>query len=286
MRYPDAEEDSPPLRAAPLTPGEAAALTDSPVRRELVRRIASGESVVWLLLESGDRAGDDRAAEVLTAELRALERELRLPAGIGEAGSRLHSDLPLRIAFSVLRMSRTDPAERWLTAQLLGSGPGLADRDEPMVFPVFGRGRTLEPLVGRGIDREVIAETAAFLCGRCGCEVKRLNPGVDLLITADWEGLLASGPPPAPRPPPLVGLSPPAAAAVPPDSPAGSAAVPPDLPAPEPADPPAGGLARNLVLAAAGGAVLLATHDPDAAARAARTATFARPGVLAASDDP
>jgi hypothetical protein len=112
VRYPDAEEDSPPLRAAPLTPGEAAALTDSPVRRELVRRIASGESVVWLLLESGDRAGDDRAAEVLTAELRALERELRLPAGIGEAGSRLHSDLPLRIAFSVLRMSRTDPAER------------------------------------------------------------------------------------------------------------------------------------------------------------------------------
>ena len=37
--------------------------------------------------------------------------------------------------------------------------------------------------------------------------------------------------------------------------------------------------------AAGGGAVLLATHDPDAAARAARTATFVRPGVLAASDD-
>ena len=41
-------------------------------------------------------------------------------------------------------------------------------------------------LVGAGITAENIKDAAAFLAGPCSCEVKRDNPGVDLLLTAEW----------------------------------------------------------------------------------------------------
>jgi hypothetical protein len=59
-----------------------------------------------------------------------------------------------------------------------------------MVFPVFGRGRALFPLVGAGITPKNIRDAAEFLAGPCSCEVKEQNPGFDLLLKADWRDLL------------------------------------------------------------------------------------------------
>ncbi|MCB1088647.1 MAG: hypothetical protein KDM63_16535, partial [Verrucomicrobiae bacterium] len=59
-----------------------------------------------------------------------------------------------------------------------------------MVFPVFGRGRLLEPLIGKGVRSENVMEYATYICGACSCEVKDQNPGVDLLIAADWDTAL------------------------------------------------------------------------------------------------
>ena len=59
--------------------------------------------------------------------------------------------------------------------------------NEPMVFPVFGRGRVLEPLIGAGINKENVLEHSGYLCGACSCEIKDQNPGIDLLIAANWE---------------------------------------------------------------------------------------------------
>src|SRR5262245_15707935 len=75
-----------------------------------------------------------------------------------------------------------------LLATFLGMEDDLHKRQEPIVFPVFGRGIALHALVGKGITEENIATAAGFLVGECSCEVRRLNPGVDLLMTADWEG--------------------------------------------------------------------------------------------------
>src|SRR5205807_1381286 len=50
-----------------------------------------------------------------------------------------------------------------------------------------GRGIALYALVGKGITAENIAKAAGFLVGECSCEVRRQNPGVDLLMAADWE---------------------------------------------------------------------------------------------------
>jgi hypothetical protein len=71
---------------------------------------------------------------------------------------------------------------------LLGSEADLGEySNEPVIFPVFGRGRALYALIGEGINTDNIRETVAFLVGPCGCEIKMMNPGVDLLMAANWD---------------------------------------------------------------------------------------------------
>jgi hypothetical protein len=71
---------------------------------------------------------------------------------------------------------------------LLTSEPDLDEyKDQPVVFPVFARGRALYALIGEGINTENIRETISFLVGPCGCEIKMMNPGVDILMAAKWD---------------------------------------------------------------------------------------------------
>jgi len=91
-------------------------------------------------------------------------------------------------AFSILPVSRSDPNERMLLTLLLNSEPDLDEYSgEPVIFPIFGRGRVLFALVGEGITTDNIRETIAFLVGPCGCEIKMMSPGVDLLLAANWD---------------------------------------------------------------------------------------------------
>jgi hypothetical protein len=80
---------------------------------------------------------------------------------------------------------------------LVRAEPDLAERSDPMAFPVFGRGRALLPLVGPGITAENIRDSAAFLVGPCSCQIKELNPGFDLLLSAFWDQLIFDGNVPA-----------------------------------------------------------------------------------------
>lgn len=180
-------------------------LMDSPARQEVIRRLIRGDSAVWLLIEGGDPEQDEAAARLLAAQLAELEKTIPLPETDPEEMPLL-SDVPLRIAFSILRLSRRDPVERGFLGMLASAGGDLAEGKRPVVLPVFGRGRALWPLSGERLSAEDIAETAEFIAGPCSCQVKEMNPGVDLLFKADWEDLLSSpssgeGEGPAPGPP-------------------------------------------------------------------------------------
>jgi hypothetical protein len=158
---------------------------------------------VWLLLESGDSQKDDEAAALLEREFKKLELTLALPELSSSPEDQLLASVPLRVAFSVLRVSRDDPAEEALTAMLIHSEPDLAERSDPMAFPVFGRGRALLPLIGAGITAENIHDSAGFLVGPCSCQVKELNPGFDLLLADEWDTLISfEGAPAAATAPP------------------------------------------------------------------------------------
>lgn len=168
-----------------------AKLVDSPARQELTKRLAAGQTAVWLLLESGQPEQDDAAAALLEAELKKLEKTLELPELTTAPEDALLSSAPVAVGFSLLRVKRDDPAEQTLAAMLIHSESDLAERTDPMVFPVYGRGRALWGLIGPGITAKNIYDSASFLVGPCSCEVKELNPGFDLLLTADWDQLLS-----------------------------------------------------------------------------------------------
>jgi hypothetical protein len=59
-------------------------------------------------------------------------------------------------------------------------------------------------MAGKGLNADMIMEAATFLIGACSCEAKELNPGVDLLFTAEWEQGLAAPPPKQTVPQPLL----------------------------------------------------------------------------------
>lgn len=190
VQYPEHLRISAPVWAGPLAEKDIAGLTTSPVRQELIRRLAEGQTAVWLLLESGEAEKDNAAAARIEEELKQLELTLPLPELSASPEDQLLADVPLRVAFSLLRVPRND-AEQALVAMLLQSEPDLAERSDPMVFPVFGRGRALLPLIGAGITTENIRDSATFLVGPCSCQVKELNPGFDLLLTDAWDTLIS-----------------------------------------------------------------------------------------------
>jgi hypothetical protein len=181
--------------AGKLDEASVRGLIDSPVRREVVRRILKGETAVWLLLECGDRKQDDEAARRLEAELKKLTPMLKLPRLTDDPADKLAvKGPPLRIAFSVLRLKRDDPSEQPLVQMLLRSEPDLAGFKEPMAFATFGRGNCLAGLIGKGLTAENILKTCSMLLAPCTCDVPGGLPRFDLLVARDWQAALEEGP--------------------------------------------------------------------------------------------
>jgi hypothetical protein len=182
-----------PMWTGPLGGELVTSLLDSPARRETARRLAKGDSAVWVLLEIGDKKKDDEAFKKVTEELKKLEENLAPPEvseeDIAQGYMTLDPD-QLEIKFSALRLSRKAPAEKMFVEMLLGTEPDLKELKEPMVFPIFGRGRALYALVGEGINEDNIAEAGFFLTGPCSCTVKGQNPGTDMLLSVDWDTLV------------------------------------------------------------------------------------------------
>ena len=183
--YPSARGRAAPVWQGRLTSSTVAALLQSPVRQKLAERLIDGQTTVWIFIKSGNADKDKAALQLLEQELETAARELKEQAqsmpdefGVPE----------VTYSFSTLSVWRSDPNERMLLTLLLNSEPDLDEySDEPMIFPVFGRGRVLFTLIGEGITVDNIRETIAFLVGPCGCEIKMMNPGVDLLMAANWD---------------------------------------------------------------------------------------------------
>ncbi len=197
VRAPRIAADGQPIWITPVDPLATRMFAISPARAELARRLLSGESIVWLLLESGNRDADDRATVLLDVELSRLEKELKLPGGIGEPGSKLRLELPLQIKFSMIRLRRDDLYEQFLITNLLTSDANvqkaMAAR-KPVAIPVFGRGRCLSGLFGENLTSEGISKVAGELVASCKEENVSDHPGFDLMLVADWDALAQNRP--------------------------------------------------------------------------------------------
>jgi hypothetical protein len=209
VSYPRAARILSPAWQSPLTLKNVEKVMASPVRKMLVEEIAAGRCSVWLFLESGSKDLDDAAEQRLRASLTELEKTLILPErpSTDEVEAITPTNAARKASFAVICLARNDPAESFLVSSLLNSESDLHGFREPMVFPVFGRGRALYAIVGKGINADVVERSAGFVTGSCSCEVKSENPGVDLLVSVNWNDVLTRFEYKEDSLPPLIGIA-------------------------------------------------------------------------------
>lgn len=178
-------------------------LTDSPFRQELAKRLLAGDSSVFVLVESADKHANADALEVLEKRIRYLEQVIRLPLiDPNDPSSKLGPGPALALKYSVLRIPAALGSEAPLLAMLAGPRSGLEKGKDPWIAVVFGRGRVLGAWAAQDFRDDEIEEVCLFLAGACSCQVKRQNPGWDLLLKCDWADRLQSmGLPPDPNAP-------------------------------------------------------------------------------------
>lgn len=182
-----------PVSSAPWNREELQSLVRSPKRTELAERLTRGD-VVWVFLDGTTKEENDRLYTLLEEQIAVQQETIKL----GEIDEADRKDLAgdpteLKVKFSALRLARDEAAEKWFREILLSIEPDLRDdelKDQPMVFPVFGRARALYALVGQGINADMIKEAAVFLTEGCQCTVKAENPGVDLLVPVRWDDVI------------------------------------------------------------------------------------------------
>jgi hypothetical protein len=180
-------------------------LTDwatSPLREQIGDDLVTGVSAVFLLVDGTDKAQNDQLAARLQNSLSAAADEIKIPDGViprieanqylqdhreATMDDVLRSDVPLKVDFQLRRLARDDPKEAALLAMVHGL---TREREEPILVPIFGRGRMLDAMQAADCDDEVILNACRYMVGECSCTVKALNPGVDLMLSVDWSGQL------------------------------------------------------------------------------------------------
>ena len=159
-----------PILSLPFSKRSVDTVLDSPVRLELGKRLVSGDSAVFLLVD-GRNSRENRAAALLLRDaLKRLEKRLKAPS---------------ITRFSVLRLPRTQN-ERCLTSIILHSDPDLKKVSSPIVVPVFGRSRALPAFYGKGINKYNIGAAVDTLMSKREKFLKSEMSGFDLLTSTDW----------------------------------------------------------------------------------------------------
>jgi hypothetical protein len=166
------------------------AILGSPARQRIAQGLLEGDSIVWLLIECGDTFRDEAAVDLLAGELKRLEKQL--PAPKTGTNTSFKSNLRLAPRFSMVRITRSDPAEEFLLSALLTKEDAI---QRPMAFPIFGRGRVLPSLAGRHLNEETIGRTCRLLLGDCTNEVQQTSGGSELLLGADWNSIFEKASP-------------------------------------------------------------------------------------------
>jgi len=205
-----------------LTLAEVKSLVDSPLRKEVSQSLAEGkagvlilvthpeavkpegEPTLWQMMHSGKllrqqfgRSNEEAVAEVKKLVADVADGKLDLYGGPGDKfpGENLTEgaqpeELPA-LAIDWLQLDRNNKEEKWLLRQLLAVEPDLHEIKQPMVFCIYGRGRALPPFAGLGVQRDLLVDVVDFITGACSCTIKDQNPGVDLLMTSDWNAIAA-----------------------------------------------------------------------------------------------
>ena len=166
------------------------AVLDSPARKKLVQQILAGDSIIWVIADSGSPL-DTGEVERIEKRLKFLEQVASLPIqDPNDPDSQLGPGPPLKLKFTTLRLRLDDPAERMLLHMLAGPQGTFDPTTTSFAAAVFGRGRVLGAWTLAILDDASLEDACMFLVGRCGCRLKNESPGWDILLNIDWEKAL------------------------------------------------------------------------------------------------
>ena len=196
LYFPDEVKAQGALWSGLLNEDNLKGVLESPARKELVKKILAGESVVWILVD-GDEKLKSRLDEINSVVLPTLKlsdeiiqmdevERINTLTTKKELDNVIRSTVPLKLSFSTITVKRDDPKEEVFLNMLLNQWPHLRYSDQQVAVPVFGRGRFLEAAPSDKIQKETVKKLADYLCSGCSCTVKSENPGVDLLIGVEW----------------------------------------------------------------------------------------------------
>ncbi len=185
------------------------AVLDSPARKKLVEQLLAGDSIIWVIADSGSPV-DVLEVERIEKRLKFLEQVASLPIqDPDDPDSQLGPGPPLKLKFTTLRLRRDDPAERMLLHMLAGPQGKFDPATTSFASAVFGRGRVLGAWPLDVLDDASLEDASMFLVGRCGCRLKNESPGWDILLNLDWEKALPAAAAPEPKPAAFETTSPP-----------------------------------------------------------------------------
>ncbi|MCH2209057.1 MAG: hypothetical protein MK132_24780 [Lentisphaerales bacterium] len=208
LLYPNITKVYYPIWQGDLNKGNLRELLEPQATGELMKGILQGYSSTFLLMESGNKESDEKAALEVQKAIEQLKEKLEIPEGIVQADGEvtggkltayqaatidpsnvLKSGIPLKIDFHLVRMPKNEsnPIFRAILAKVFKTD---SQEDQPRLFAFFGRGRLLGPMVGDEITVKHISQLSAYLCSACSCQVKRQNPGMDFLTTLNWTSYL------------------------------------------------------------------------------------------------
>ena len=188
VRYRSADSKAVSALSGPCTVARLQNLVDSPARRAVLAHLSRGVCGVFVLVRSGDAKADKAAYDMAIKEVAWLEKKLKLPVQSKE-GPQLRYPLPLIVSFPIIVLDPTLPEEAAFKQLLLATEDGLDQVKGPILFAMFGRGRVLGSLSGDELNAEMLRNVAKFLGRECSCLLKELNPGVDMLMAAEWTAI-------------------------------------------------------------------------------------------------
>lgn len=190
----DSKTSSQNLWSGDLDKSTLAGVLESPGRQEILKRILAGESVVWVIVDSGKPEDQVEIARI-EKRLKFLENVAALPIqDPNDPDSQLGPGPALLLKFTTLQVRLDDPAEKLLINMLAGPTGKVDPAQGSFAAAVFGRGRVLGAWPLTQLDDTALEEACMFLVGRCSCRLKNENPGWDILLNVDWpKALEAAG---------------------------------------------------------------------------------------------
>ncbi len=164
-------------------------ILQSPIRQKLIDKIIDGDSLIFLLLEGSNKKQNDHIANIILKNIPILENEIKLPheyADIPKEDLEIY-DTNIVFKLSFMRLSRTNSEENVFINILTKSLPiSIYKKSQPIVFPIFGRGRMLAAIRERDLNIRTLRKWSEYIAGECSCEIKSRNPGFDTFIPVGW----------------------------------------------------------------------------------------------------